>query len=303
MSETTRLRKRLGLQFPVVSGLPTALAVAAALLVASGASAQRQEAAPKALEGVGVTEHLGGRVPLGLEFTDESGKPVQLSQYFTPGRPVILTLNYYECPMLCTLQLSGLVAGLKDLSWTPGKQFEIVTVSINPTETPALAKLKKQGYMSQYGRVGAAAGWHFLVGKEANIHALAGAVGFGYEYDEAQHQYAHPAALMMLSPNGEITRYLYGIEYPPNTLKLALVEAGEGKVGTASDQLLLYCFHYDSSSGRYVVAAANVMRLGGAVTLLIVGGWLLVAWLRGRGRHTGEAKGRAAPAPSAGPSK
>ena len=256
--------------------------VAAVLLVAAlPAAAQRAEPLPKDLDGVGITEHPGGRLPLDLEFTDETGKPVVLSTYFSGRRPVILTLNYYRCPMLCGLLLNGLLDGLKELSWTPGREFEIVTVSIDPQETHQLAMLKKESYVTEFGRPGAASGWHFLTGREANIKKLADAVGFGYRYDAERQQFAHPAAIFLVTPDGRMARYLYGVVFEPRTLKLSLTEAGEGKVGSTGDQILLYCYHYDANAGRYVLAATNIMRVGGATTALVVGTWLLLAWRRG----------------------
>ncbi len=259
------------------------LAVVLAAVAAGVASpaAARTEPLPKELEGVGITEHPGAQVPLDLEFTAEDGTPVRLSQYITGKRPVILTLNYYRCPMLCTLLLNGLSDGLKELAWTPGKEFEVVTVSIDPTETSKLAMLKKESYITELGRPGAAAGWHFLTGKEPNIKALASSVGFGYRYDEERQQYAHAAGIFLLTPGGRVARVLYGVAFDPATLKLGLTEAGRGKVGSATDQFLLYCYHYDSNAGRYVVAASNIMRLGGLATAVVVGVWLFAAWRRG----------------------
>jgi protein SCO1 len=270
----------------VRSGVLAVLAAAALAGLANPAAAvQRAEPLPKALEGVGITEHLGARIPLGLEFTAEDGTPVRLSRYFDGKRPVILTLNYYRCPMLCGLELNGLVDGFKGLSWTPGNQFEVVTLSFDPLETHTLAMLKKESFISELGQPAAAAGWHVLTGNQANIKALTDAVGFSYRYDEKLQQYAHPTGIFLLTPNGRITRVLYGVSFPSSTLKLALTEAGEGKVGSAGDQILLYCFHYDSNAGQYVVAAGNLMRLGGVATLLVVGVWLGVAWRRGAKQH------------------
>jgi protein SCO1/2 len=256
------------------------------LAVAMPASAQRREPLPKDLEGVGITEHPGVKLPLDLEFTDENGTPVRLGEYFSGDRPVILTLGYYRCPMLCSLVLNSLVDGLRDLPWTPGREFEIVTVSIDPTETSTLARLKKQNYLEEYARPGAAAGWHFLTGREENIRKLADAVGFGYRYVPERGQYAHAAVIFVATPDGRMARYLYGVVYQPKTVRLALTEAGEGRVGTTADQLLLYCFHYDAQEGRYVVAASNIMRFGGATTALIVGLWLAVSWRRGANRKS-----------------
>ncbi len=268
-------------------GLHAVWAAALVLLMAAlPVSAQRKEPLPKDLEGVGITEHPGARLPLDLDFTDEDGTPVRLAQYFTGDRPVILTLGYYRCPMLCTLVLNSLVDGLKDLPWTPGREFEIVTVSIDPLETPTLARLKKQNYLEEYARPGAAAGWHFLTGREANIRKLADTVGFGYRYVQERGQYAHSAAIFVVTPDGRMAKYLYGVVYQPKTVRLALTEAGQGKVGTTTDQLLLYCFHYDAREGRYVVAASNIMRFGGATTALVVGLWLAVSWRRGAHRKS-----------------
>ncbi len=261
---------------------PWLAAALAVLVIASPAAfAQRKEPLPKDLEGVGITEHLGGKIPLDLEFADDEGRPVRLGQYFPGDRPVILTLGYYSCPMLCTLVLNGLVDGLKAVPWTPGRQFEIVTVSIDPRETPTLARLKKENYLAEYGRAGAAAGWHFLTGREEAIRRLADAVGFGYRYVKERGQYAHPAVIFLLTPDARVARYLYGVVYQPKTVHLALAEAGQGKLGTTVDQVLLYCFHYDAEEGRYVLAATNLMRVGGAATALVVGTWLLASWRRG----------------------
>lgn len=261
--------------------LRAACAAALAIVVALPAAAQRKEPLPTDLEGVGITEHLGAKLPLDLEFRDEDGATVRLGRYFNGQRPVILTLGYYRCPMLCTLVLNSLVDGLKDLPWTPGREFEIVTVSIDPTETPTLAKLKKQNYLEEYARPGAAVGWHFLTGREENIRKLADTVGFRYRYIEERSQYAHAAAIFVVTPDGRMAKVLYGVVYQPKTVRLALTEAGEGKIGTTADQLLLYCFHYDAQEGRYVLAATNLMRFGGATTALVVGLWLAASWRRG----------------------
>jgi protein SCO1/2 len=245
------------------------------------ARGERMEPAPAALQDVGVTEHLDAVLPLDLGFVDENGKAVTLRQYFGGDRPVLLTLNYYRCPMLCTLQLNGLVEGLANMPWTPGDQFEIVTVSIDPKETPQLARLKKQNYMADYGRPQAAPGWHFLTSpQEQSVARLAEAVGFRYAYDAETDQYAHAAAAMVCTPDGRMSRYLYGIEYHPQTLKLSLLEAGEGKIGSTFDQMLLFCYHYDAGRGRYAPAAMNIMRAGGAVTVMVLGAVLLTYWLR-----------------------
>jgi len=248
--------------------------------------AQRVEPAPGELQNVGVTEHLGAQVPLELPFRDSSGRAVKLGDFFDGQRPVVLTLNYSNCPMLCSLQLNGLVDGLTGLSWSVGNEFRAVTVSIDPKESPERAQLTKQKYLKMYRREGAASGWHFLVGEEQHIRRLADTVGFGYAYLADQDQYAHAAVAMICSPDGRVARYLYGIEYPPQTLRLALVEAAEGKIGTTLDRFLLYCFHYDASERRYVPTAQRIMRIGGVATLIAVAGILLVFWRREQKRRS-----------------
>jgi len=241
--------------------------------------AQVAEGVPQALEEVGVTEHLDAKLPLDLEFRDENGDTVTLGQFFDGEKPVILTLNYYRCPMLCGLMLNGMVDGLEQMKWTPGDQFEIVTVSINPLETPALAREKKQNYLKRYGRPSAASGWHFLTGNEPEIQRLAETVGFSYKYDPEQQQYAHPAVMFVCTPDGHVSRYLYGIEYPPKRLKLALLEASEGEIGSTLDQIVLYCYHYDPSNRRYSPVAMNIMRVGGGAAASVLFVALGLFWL------------------------
>ena len=268
---------------------PTCMTVVAAfgvaLLSAPAVCAERTEPVPPELQGISITENLKAQVPLDLEFTDEQGRTVKLSAYFQGKRPVILTLVYYRCPMLCGLLLNGLTDALKEMEWTAGQQFDIVTVSIDPLETPTLAKLKKQNYLKEYGRPGAAAGWHFLTGREPNIRKLADTVGFGYRYDEETKQYAHAAGIFVCTPEGRLARYLYGVMYDPQTLRLSLLEASEGKVGSTLDRVLLYCFHYDPSRGQYSLAAMNVMRAGGVLVVIILAAILFVFWRRERRRR------------------
>jgi protein SCO1/2 len=244
----------------------------------------RTEAKPKRLEGVDVTEHLGERAPETLAFQDHNGKTVTLADYLHAGVPVVLTFNYSNCPMLCSLQLNGFVESLKQLDFTAGKEFRIVTVSLDPKETQESAHRFRARYLSQYNRPGSEAGWSFLTGSEQNVRALAKAVGFSYNYNEARGEYVHPAAITLLSPEGKIARYLYGLEYPEKTLRLGLVEASEGRVGTSLDRLILYCFHYDSSEGRYAPIAARIMQLGGAVTVVLLAGFLTILIRRDRKR-------------------
>jgi len=269
--------------------------LAAALAAAAGVtSAQVANQAVPALDKVGVEEHLDARLPLELEFIDEDGRTVRLGDYFDGARPVILTLNYYRCPMLCGLQLNGVVAGMEEMDWTPGVEFEMVTVSIDPLETPELAQAKKENYLKRYQRPAAARGWHFLTGRQDNIERLAETVGFGYTYDVASGQYAHAAAIFVVTPDGRVARYLYGIEYPPKSLKLALMEASEGKIGSAFDQLIMYCYHYDPASRRYAPVAMNIMRIGGGATALLLGLTLGTWWLR-ESRRRRRAQGESTP--------
>jgi len=257
-------------------------------LVAAGvsvpAAAERTEPAPKGLEGVGLTDRLDNQVPLELAFTDENGRPVTLRDFFRPGRPVILTLNYYRCPMLCTLVLNGLVNSLKGLTLEPGRDFEIVTVSIDPLETPALAREKKQSYLEDLGKPGVGDGWRFLTGREEAIKPLAAAVGFGFRYVEEDKQYAHPAAIFVITPQGKVSRTLAGVEFEPKTLRLSLVEASRGGIGTPIDQFVLFCFHYDASAGRYAPVAMRLMQVGGALTAAILAIALSFLWVREKRR-------------------
>ena len=231
---------------------------------------------PRGAESVEVKEHLGANVPKGLAFKDERGRDVKLEQYFDGTRPVILTFNYSNCPMLCSLMLNGLVQGLRELGYTPGKEFRIVTVSIDHEETPEHALKTQKRYLAEYGRPEAEAGWSFLTGSRENVDTYARTLGFGYAYNEVRKEYAHPSAMAVASPDGRIVRYLYGIEYKPSNLKLALLEAAEGKIGNPFDRLVLYCFHYDATQGRYAPVAAKLMRVGGGVSVVLFGAFLIL---------------------------
>ncbi|MEW6741669.1 MAG: SCO family protein [Planctomycetota bacterium] len=205
---------------------------------------------------------------------------VHLRQYFDGSRPVLLNLGYYRCPMLCGLVLNALLDRLRELSWTPGQEFEIITVSIDPRESPSLAQLKKQSYLQAYGRPAAATGWHFLTGAEESIRILAETVGFGYHYIAERNEYAHPAVLMMLTPRGRVSRYLDGLDYSTQTLRLSLAEASEGKLGSPLDRLFLQCFYYDHEAGQYAPAARKIMTAGGLVTVVVLGLALTMFWRR-----------------------
>lgn len=260
-------------------------AVAAAVLAASVSivpAQDRIEPVPKALERVGVEEKLDAALPLHLTFKDDRGREVALGSYFRPHRPVVLTLNYYRCPMLCTLELNGLVDAMKAMSWSPGDEYDIVTVSFDPGESTALARAKKLTYLESLSRPSADAGWHFLTGSAASIEALTSAVGFTAEYDRSTDQYGHAAAVMVITPEGRVSRYLYGVKFEPDTLKLALLEASKGAIGSSWDRFILYCYHYDATQGRYSLAALSLVRAGGVLTVLIVGVVLGTFWVRER---------------------
>ncbi len=247
---------------------------------AEPAAAQLNLDKPKELEGVGVTPHLDAQIPLDLQFVDSSGEQVTLADFFDGKRPVILTMNYSDCPRLCIVQLNALVDAMKKMPWMLGQEYQVLTVSIDPLEIPQRAQLTRQKYLQSYGRPGSGDGWHFLVGREENIKRLAETVGFQYRYYEKQ--YVHVAVLMICTPDGRVSRYVDKVQYDSQTVRLSLVEAAEGRIGSAMDLILLYCLHYDSSRGRYGPAAMNLMRAGGALTLVVLGGILSVYWLRER---------------------
>jgi protein SCO1/2 len=270
--------------------------IAATCLLAATVSAQtalkdtdaRGEPLPAELEGVGVTERLGAQVPLDLEFVDENGQKVTLARYFGDGRPAILNLGYMGCPMLCGLVANGMIEAMRGMDDTAGEEYRVLSVSIDHTETATLAKAKKQGYLKQYERPAAAQGWHWLTGREDQIRALTDAVGFGFRWNDARKEYAHAAVLVILSPEGKVMRYLYGVIFDPRTLELSLIEAADGKTGSSLDKFLLFCFQYDAESGNYSPVARNIMKAGGAVTVLVVGGMILgFRWRERRRRRAG----------------
>jgi protein SCO1/2 len=230
---------------------------------------------PTPLREIGFDQNLDQLVPLDTPLVDEAGQSVRLGDYFG-RRPVVLVFAYYDCPMLCTQVINGLASALGVLSLEPGQDFEIVTVSFDPRDTPATATAKKTVYLDRYKRPGAAAAWHFLTGDPASIESLTKAAGFRYVWDDQTKQFAHPTGVIVLTPDGRLARYLFGIEYGPRDLRLALVEASAGKVGTPVDALLLYCFHYDPMTGRYGLAIMRAMRLAGAATVLALGTFIVV---------------------------
>jgi protein SCO1/2 len=267
------------------------------LVLAAAASAGAQDAVsrrpsgppasekPPMLRDVGIDQRLDQPLPLDATFRDEDGRSVRLGQYFG-ARPVVIALVYYECPMLCTQVLNGLVSALSVVSLDAGRDFDVVAVSFDPREGPELARAKKQAYLERYARPQTAAGWHFLTGRPDAIGRLTKAVGFRYAFDKDQNQFAHAAAIAVATPDGVISRYFYGIEYPPRDLRLGIVEASAGRVGSIADQMLLLCYHYDPSTGRYGFIALTLVRIGGLLTVAAFG---LFLWLE---RRRGQAEQR-----------
>jgi len=232
---------------------------------------------PPRLQNVGIEQHLNAQVPPDLTFCDDTGKTVKLGDYF--GRkPLILNLVYYNCTMLCGEALAGLSSAMRLVKFDVGNEFDVITVSFDPRETPEMAALKKIDYVKRYGRAHAAAGWHFLTGQPDAINALTKVVGFQYQYDPKSNQYAHATAIMVLTPQGRISRYFYGVDFPPKDLRMGLVEASQGKIGNAVDAVLLYCYHYDPETGKYGAMVANILRLAAAATILIMGIFLFILW-------------------------
>lgn len=233
---------------------------------------------PAELEGVDVSEQLDKPLPLDAYFKDHTGKVVHLRDYFDGKRPVALTLAYHSCKVVCSMVLGAEVESLKGQPWTLGKEFRAITISIDPRDTPAIAAKKRKQMLALYGR--AAEGWDFLVGDEANIARVARAVGFKYKYDQRQDQYAHPAVLMLTKPNGELARYLHGLEFAVQDVRLGLLEASQGRSISTIEKAIMYCYTYDPIGSKYVVVARNVMKLAGAVTVILLGGFLLIMWRR-----------------------
>ncbi len=243
------------------------------------------------LKEIGFDQKLGAPLPLDITFADDTGKTVRLGEYFGQ-RPVVMLLTYYNCTMLCPLLLDGLVRALRPLSFEIGKQFAVLTVSINPRETPAIAASRKELYVQRYGRPGAERGWHFLTGKADAIAAVTQAIGFRYVYDKQKDEYAHAEGVVLVTPEGRVSRYLYGVEFSPRDLRLGLVEAAARKIGSPVDQLLLYCYHYDPLTGTYGLIIMNVIRVAGFTTVLMLGSFMLVMFRRDRRAATqpGEAR-------------
>jgi protein SCO1/2 len=236
---------------------------------------------PNIMTDVGIDQRLNEQIPLDLSFRDEKGDTVKLADYFH-SKPVIVSLVYYRCPMLCTQVLNGMVETFKTLKFTAGKEFEIVTVSIDPSEQPDLAADKKEQYVEEYGREGVAQGWHFLTGDQSSIAQLAKAVGYRYVYDPNSKQFAHGAGIMVATPRGKLASYLYGIEYGARDLRFALMEAAQERIGSPVDRILLLCYHYDPTTGKYGIVVTNLLKGSGILAVLILGGYMLINFLRDR---------------------
>jgi len=262
-----------------------ALAACAASIAFMTLPARAQQGTtPGILREVDITQNLNTQIPPDLTFRDENGKSVRLGDFFGK-KPIILSLVYFECPALCTEVLNGELRTMDAISLNLGKDFDAVTVSFEPKDTPDLAKAKRDVYVGQYGRPGAVDNWHFLTGDRASIDALTRTVGFHYAYDSGSRQYAHAAAIMVLTPAGRIDRYFYGVQYPARDVRLGLVEASQGKIGTVTDHALLYCYQYDPSTGKYGLIVMNAVRAGGGLTVLVLGIFMLVMFRRDRKLH------------------
>ena len=235
---------------------------------------------PPGLQHVGIQQNLNEQIPADLTFTDDSGRAVKLGDYYGK-KPLILNLVYFTCPMLCGEELNGLESALRILKFDVGKEFEVITVSFDPKDTPDAAAKKKAEILKRYKRAGAEQGWHFLVGNQDSIDKIAKAVGFEFEYDAKSNQFAHTTAIMVLTPQGKIAQYYYGIDYPPKDLRLALVDASQEKIGNVVDELLLYCYHYDPEKGKYSATIMRILRLAGVATLLCLGTLFIVLFRRG----------------------
>lgn len=254
---------------------------AAALLCAPAARADQppeKDITPEILQRVDIEQKLDAQIPLDLKFTDDRGVEVRLAEYFTGQRPVLITLNYYNCPGLCTLVLNGVLDSLRNINWTPGEQFEIVTISFDPLETAALARSKKEIYVSEYGKPEARRHWHFLTGEKENIRLLTQTLGFTFRWDTETQQWAHPSTLIVCTPDGRVSRYLGGVNDDPNVVRLSMVEASAGKVGSLWDRVFLACYHYVPSSGKYVPLALGLMKLGGAAMIFVVAATITILW-------------------------
>lgn len=256
--------------------------------MATPLASQAQDGLPGPLADVGFDQRLGEQLPLDLRFNDETGSSVTLDQYFDQ-RPVLLALVYYDCPMLCSMVLNGMITSLRALKFDAGSEFEVVVVSFDPSETSEQAGTAKRTYLERYDRPGTESGWHFLTGNEQAIQVLTRSVGFRYVYLPEDDQFAHAAGILALTPEGRVARYYYGVEYAPRDVRLGLIEAADSQIGSMVDQVLLYCFHYDPTTGKYSAVAMNILRLAAGVTIVFLGLFLFRQWRRER-RHLQTAK-------------
>ena len=269
-----------------MSARNTAAFVNAAMALLVLPARAQQPGPPPILREVSIAQRLNEPIPPDIIFRDEDGKAVHLGDYFGK-KPIVLSLVYFDCPALCTEVLNGELRTMKAISLDLGKDFDAITVSFEPKDMPALAKAKRDVYAGQYGRPGAARNWHFLTGEQASIDALTQAAGFHYVYDSASRQYAHAAAILVLTPHGRIARYFYGVTYPARDFRLGLVEASEGKIGTPTDHALLYCYQYDPMTGKYGLIVMNVVRAAGLLTMLVLGIFMFVMFRRERNHPNG----------------
>ena len=271
-------------------------------LVMSHSALAQQQVAPnklKLIQNVGLDQHLDEQLPLDLTFRDEHGKQVRLAQYFGKKKPVILTLVYFRCPMLCTQVLNGLLKSSQAIPLRMEEDYEVISISIDPRETPEMAAAKKERYAAAYRRAGAEKGWHFLTGDQNAIDRITRTVGFRYQYDPKSDQFAHASGIVVLTPEGRISRYFYGIDYHPTDLRLGLVESSENRIGSPVDQFLLLCFHYDPRTGKYGLIINNVLKLAGSATVLLLGSFLWVMYRQER-RRTTAARAKEASTPDGG---
>jgi len=268
----------------VVTTLATSASAAAIAPAPLGSFDQQASVTPGPLEGVGIEQHLGQSLPLDAVFRDDQGKEVRLGDYFGPGKkPVVLALAYFECPMLCTLVLNGMVKSIRPMSFTAGSEYDVIAISIDPKDTPELAREKKAAYIESYARKGDGSGFHFLTGDEKSIRRVADAVGFKYRYVPESGEFAHAASIYIVTPLGLLSRYFFGVEFSTRDLRLALVEATEGKIGGLVDQLMLFCYRYDPAAGKYSAQAMAVVRLGGLMTALSLAAFIgLSQWREAR---------------------
>jgi protein SCO1/2 len=268
-----------------------ALVLCGVCLLANEANAQLRT--KQIVQGVGIDQHLDAQLPLDAVLVDEQGRSIPLREFFGRGKPVIVNFVYFRCPMLCTQVLNGLLRSSQAIKFRMHEDFDVLSISIDPRETPAMAAAKKRKYVASYRRPGAEEGWHFLTADAATIEKLTRVAGFRYRYDEPSDQYAHASGIMVATPEGRISHYLYGIDYPPNDLRLALVESSENRIGNLVDQVLLLCYHYDPVTGKYGLAISALIKGAGIVTLLVLGGYLLRMFRLERQRSRAVEKARA----------